>query len=170
MHVLIATDGTLDPAKTAEFAKAIAGADGAVTVVTMVEINRNLLRDLRGLFGERIVDATHQDAEYVGLQPDAGAAVGADWPGDDKMLARYLEDQKELRTRDLVAALKDAAIEPKVEVHEADAASGIIAAAKDLEVDVVCVGSHGRGLFEGLLGSTSTKLVRRCPGPVLIIR
>ncbi len=170
MHVLIATDGSLDPSRTTEFATALAGPDGAVTVVTMVEINRNLLRDLRGLFGERIVDATRQDAEYVGLQPDAGEAVGSDWPGDEEMLSRYLADKKTARTHELVAALSAAGIEPAVEVHEGEAASGILAAVETSGADVVCVGSHGRGLFEGLLGSTSTKLVRRSPTPVLVIR
>jgi hypothetical protein len=72
MHVLIATDGSLDAGQAARFASELAGADGAVTVLTMVEINRNLLRDLRGLFGERVVEPTQQDAEYVSLTPDAG--------------------------------------------------------------------------------------------------
>lgn len=170
MHVLIATDGTLDATKAADFASALAGADGSVTVLTMVEINRNLLRDLRGLFGERVVDTTHQDAEYVGLQPNTGSAVGADWPGDDEMLNRYLQDQKTLRTSEMVAALEAAGITPEVVVREGEAASGIVAGASEFGADVVCIGSHGKGLFEGLLGSTSTKLARRSPTPVLIIR
>ncbi len=170
MHVLIATDGSLDAARAANFASALAGADGSVTILTMVEINRHLLRDLRGLFGERVVDATNQDAEYVGLQPNAGAPIGSDWPGDDEMLNRYLEDQKTTRTHELVTALETAGVKPEVLVREGEAAGGITAAATELAADVVCVGSHGKGLFEGLLGSTSTKLARRCPAPVLIIR
>ncbi len=170
MHVLIATDGSLDATKAADFASALAGTDGAVTVLTMVEINRNLLRDLRSLFGERVVDATHQDGEYVGLQPQGGATIGADWPGDDAMLGRYLDDQKTLRTSELVAALEAVGITPDVIVREGEAASGIVAEATDIDADVVCIGSHGKGLFEGLLGSISTKLARRSPTPVLIIR
>jgi nucleotide-binding universal stress UspA family protein len=170
MNVLIATDGTLDPEKAAAFSKALAGADGSVTVLTMVEINRNLLRDLRGLFGERFVDATHQDGEYVGLKTNAGEAVGADWPGDDAMLRRYLEDQKVLRTHTLVAALDELGVESSTLVREGEAASGIIDCAKELEADVICLGTKGAGLFDGFLGSTSTKIARRSPTPVLIIR
>jgi nucleotide-binding universal stress UspA family protein len=170
MHVLIATDGSLDAGRAAEFASRLAGADGTINVLTMVEINRNLLRDLRGLFGERFVEPTHQDAEYVSLKPNTGEAIGADWPGDEEMLTRYLEDQKVERTHELVAALDGAGVTADVQVREGEAASGIIAAATELGVDVVCVGSHGRGLFEGVLGSTSTKLARRCPVPILIIR
>jgi len=170
MHVLVATDGTLDAARTAEFASALAGGDGSVSIVTMVEINRHLLRDLRSLFGEHVVDPTSQDAEYVGLQPSASAPIGSDWPGDDAMLTRYLEDQKMSRTGELVAALEKVGIHPEVVVQEGEAAAGIVAVAGELGADVVCVGSHGKGLFEGLLGSISTKLARRCPTPVLIIR
>ena len=170
MHVLIATDGSLDTSQAARFASELAGADGAVTVLTMVELNRNLLRDLRGLFGERFVEPTQQDAEYVSLKPDAGEAVGADWPGDDAMLTRYLEDQKVERTHELMAALDGVGMKANVQVREGEAASGIISAATELGVDVVCVGSHGKGLFDGFLGSTSTKLARRCPTPILIIR
>ena len=108
MNVLIATDGTLDPEQAAQFAVSLAGPDGTITVLTVVEINRNLLRDLRGLFGERLAELIDQDAEYVGLSRAGEAPVGADWPGDDKMLGRYLHDQLEARTGDLVAALVDA--------------------------------------------------------------
>lgn len=170
MDVLIATDGTLDPNQVVEFATALAGDGGTITVLTVVEINRNLLRDLRALFGERTVDTTHQDAEYVGLQPDAGSGVGTDWPGDAEMLARYLEDQMTLRTADLVGALEAAGATTTAVVREGEAASAIVAAAEELGSDVVCIGSTGQGLFEGLLGSTGTKLARRSPVPVLIIR
>ncbi len=39
-----------------------------------------------------------------------------------------------------------------------------------LDADAVVIGSHGQGLFQGLLGSTGTKIVRRCSRPVLLIR
>jgi nucleotide-binding universal stress UspA family protein len=170
MKVLIATDGSLDAERAAAFAAALGGDDGTVTVATMIEINRNMLRDLRSLFGERVVEATHQDAEYVKLQPSAGAKVGADWPGDDEMLHRYLEDQKVARTHELVAALEAKGVTPEVIAEEGEAAAGIIQLAGRIEADVVCIGSHGRGLFDGFLGSTSTKVARRSPAPVLIIR
>jgi len=170
MHVLVATDGTLDPDQATRFATSLAGADGTITVLTVVEINRNLLRDLRGLFGERRVDGSHQDAEYVGVTHNAGSGVGADWPGDEEMLTRYLSDQREARTGPLVAALEAASATVTVEVREGDSAPTISAVAAELKADAICIGSHGRGLFDGLLGSTSTKLARRSPVPVLIIR
>ena len=41
---------------------------------------------------------------------------------------------------------------------------------KHTSADVVVIGSHGSGVFQGLLGSTGTKIVRRSPRPVLLIR
>ena len=36
--------------------------------------------------------------------------------------------------------------------------------------DVVVVGAKGKNAFQGLLGSTGAKLVRRSPVPVLVLR
>jgi nucleotide-binding universal stress UspA family protein len=47
----------------------------------------------------------------------------------------------------------------------------IIRAARDVEADVIVVGSHGRsGLAETLFGSTAEKVVRKAPCAVLIVR
>ena len=171
MHVLIATDGELDGDRAAAFTGPLAGPDGKVTVLTVVEINRTLLRDLRGLFGERIVSGTEQDAEYVGIRPPASTGPGADFPGDDEVLARYLGDQLEQRTASVITALDAAGVANEALVREGeDAASIVLESIDELDVDVVCVGSHGRGLFDGLLGSVGTKVVRRASVPVLVMR
>jgi len=170
MHVLIATDGALDGAAVARFATRLAGEDGRVTVFTAVETNRNLLRELRSLYGERGDVTTDQDAEYVGVH-HAASPVSSAWPGDDEMIGRYLRQQADRRTAGLVASLSELGIAAEVSVVESeDPAKAIIAAIDELQADVVCVGSHGRGLFEGLLGSTGTKVARRSPKPVLVMR
>jgi len=170
LHVLIATDGTMDTDAASSFGISLAGPDGKVTVLTIVEVNRNMLRDLRGIYGERQPARTDQDAEYVGIR-DSGTGPDASWPGDDEMISRYLDQQTELRTTPVAAALRDAGADVSVIAREGeDAASGIIATTRELGADVVVLGSHGSGLFEGLLGSTGTKLVRRSPCPVLVLR
>ena len=172
MHVLVATDGSLDGARTAEYAAPLAGEGGRVTVLTVVEINRNMLRDLRALYGERSVKPADQDAEYVGLQPSASSGVSADWPGDDQMIGRYLDDQATARTAPLVEALEAAGLS-NVETlarEGEDPAAVIVETAEQLEADVIVVRATGKGAFEALLGSTGTKLARRAPCPVLIIR
>lgn len=170
MHVVIATDGTMDAAAAGRFGTALAGDGGKVTVLTIVEVNRNLLRSLRAIYGERHPPPIDQDAEYVGVQT-SGAPLQAGWPGDDEMIARYLDQQREARTTALAAAFEEAGVDVEVEAREGeDPAAGILAALAEIGPDVVVVGSHGSGLFEGLLGSTGTKVARRSPCPVLVLR
>ena len=47
MHVLVATDGTLDITLAATMAARLAGETGRVTVFTAVEVPRQILSDLR---------------------------------------------------------------------------------------------------------------------------
>ncbi len=47
MHVLVATDGQLDPATVARFSAPLAGDDGKVTVLTVIEVPRAMLQDPR---------------------------------------------------------------------------------------------------------------------------
>jgi nucleotide-binding universal stress UspA family protein len=170
MHVLIATDGALDNDAATRFAVALAGNEGEVTVMTVIEVNRNLLRDLRAIYGERHPPPVDRDAEYVSAA-SGDAEVAGGWPGDDEMIERYLADQREQRAGPLATALSEAGLRVDVRAVEGeDAAGAIIGAARELNADVLCVGSHGRGFFDGLLGSTGTKLARRSPCPVLLLR
>lgn len=170
MHVLIATDGALDIDAATRFALALAGEDGRITVMTVIEVNRNLLRDLRSIYGERHPPPVDRDAEYVSMgSGDSGVAPG--WPGDDEMLERYLDDQRERRAGPLAAALAEAGARVDViAVEGEDPAGAIIESVRAGSPDVLCIGSHGSGFFDGLLGSTGTKLARRSPCPVLVLR
>ncbi|MGZ8784831.1 MAG: universal stress protein [Acidimicrobiia bacterium] len=40
----------------------------------------------------------------------------------------------------------------------------------EIDADVLVIGTHGRGRFEGLLGSTGTKLARLAPCTVILVR
>jgi nucleotide-binding universal stress UspA family protein len=56
-------------------------------------------------------------------------------------------------------------------VRMGDPSREIIAAAKELEIDLIILATHGRtGLSHFLLGSTAEKVVRRAGCPVLIVR
>jgi nucleotide-binding universal stress UspA family protein len=171
MHVLIATDGQLDASAGADFAARLAGSDGSVTVLSVVEVPRRLLADLRrGFFGDISERAISVDHETVNVR-ETIVPEESGWPGDDAMLDRYLSDQGAARTSSLVAALRSHGIEPTIDIREGESpASDILKAIDDLGADVVCIGSHGQGLFEGLLGSVGTKLTRLAPVPLVLIR
>ena len=71
----------------------------------------------------------------------------------------------------LVAAEKLEKLSPRLEVRIGSAAEEIIAAARDLHADLVCIGTHGRGgLARMLLGSVAEHVVRQAPCPVLTVR
>lgn len=169
MHVLVATDGKLDTELTADFASALAGQDGKVTVMMVVEIPRRFLADMRSAFGERPGVRVDSDAEYVGVGEAGQPPVG--WPGDDEMIVRYLSDKLDERTKPLAAALEKRSVTgTPVVVESENAATTILSETGARKADVVVVGSHGQGLFEGLLRSTRTKVMRLASCPVLVLR
>ena len=169
MNIVIATDGALDAATAAEMVAPLAPG-GTVTVLTVVEIPRRLLSDLRAVYGERSGPAVDADAEYVGIAP-AEPNVGRDFPGEDSIIEQYLANQLEERTGQMVAALESAGVTPNVEILESEnTARTLVQAFKDTKADLAVLGTHGKGLFEGFLGATGTKVARHAPCSVLLIR
>lgn len=170
MHVLVATDGSLDIEKVTSFATRLAGDDGKVTVLTVVEIPRRLLSDLRRVMGELPEVGIIADDEYVDT-PAVAQQAPSGWPGDDAMIERYLVDKRIQCADPIATAISATGIAAEAIVAEGEKPANLIAEqVVDLDVDVLVIGSHGQGLFQGVLGSTGTKLVRRCPKPVLLLR
>lgn len=170
MHVLVATDGSLDIEKVTSFATRLAGDDGKVTVLTVVEIPRRLLSDLRRVMGELPEVGVIADDEYVET-PAVAQQAPPGWPGDDAMIERYLVDKRIQCADPIATAISATGIAAEAIVAEGEKPANLIAEqVVDLDVDVLVIGSHGQGLFQGVLGSTGTKLVRRCPKPVLLLR
>lgn len=170
MHILVATDGSLDPQKAADFATRLAGTDGSTTVATIVRVPRMLLTDLRRDYGEMSGVAVDSDGEYVGA-PTVDTATPRGWPGDDAVVDQYLGDKRIERCRPIVTLIRDAGGVAESVVKEGDdTASDIVALAKELKADGIVIGSHGGHAFQGLLGSTGAKVVRRATCPVLVVR
>ncbi len=93
------------------------------------------------------------------------------WVGDDAVVERYVHDQVESRTTELVAALDRAGLAHElVGIEGENAARSVLERVVSDEVDYLLIGTHGLGRFEGLLGSTSTKLARRAPCSVVLVR
>lgn len=169
MKITIATDGGLNAEKAAEMAVRLVG-DGTITVLTIVEVPRSLLADLRSVYGERPATTIDADAEYVGSAPPS-PSLSASWPGDDAMIARYVETQTETRTGKLVAAIAALGHTASVDAREGETpVADILAACADGKADLLMVGTHGTGRFDGLLGSVSTKLARSARCSVLLVR
>jgi nucleotide-binding universal stress UspA family protein len=146
----------------------LAGDGGTVTVLTVIEVPRALLQELQGHFSDQQPPTLHMtDSETVST---TDPAKPRSWPGDDAIIEQYLEDKKNERCQPVVEVLRAGGVSAGNKVVEGPAARGILDTAKDLDVDVIIVGSHGVGLFEGLLGSTGTKVTRLAKRLVLVLR
>jgi nucleotide-binding universal stress UspA family protein len=170
MHVMVATDGSLDTDRAADLVARIAGDDGRVTVCTVVEVPRQLLGELRRAAAPDPHPAD-LDVEVEYRQVQAGNAPAGTWIGDDAFVENYVRRVVATRTDGLVAALGAAGVDVEVLGVEGENASrSILEAVTAHAPEVLCVGTRGLGLFEGLLGSVSTKLARLAPCSVLLIR
>lgn len=84
-----------------------------------------------------------------------------------------IEGLVEDRKKKLDAVVKAVASGVSVSTHlrRGVVASEIIAAAAELDVDVVVIATHGRtGLSHLIFGSVAERVVRECPCPVLTVR
>ena len=170
MLVMVATDGNLDAKKAAVIAARLAGDEGRVTVLTVVEVPRQMIDDMRAASGAAAEDrARDQQVEYRSDQ--AGDAPVPPWVGDDAIVASYVNRCVADRTAALASELQAAGVEYAVVGEEGESASrSVLAATRGNDVDVLCIGTHGLGRFEGLLGSVSTKVARLAPCSVVLVR
>lgn len=169
MHVMVATDGTLDAVQAAGVAARLVADGGRVTVFTVVEVPRRLLDEIREASRPDESKLSEVTTEYRDTQADPSGT--SHWIGDDALVSRFVSNKVEDRTGDLAAALASTGVAYDVYGEESeDAAGAILQAIEERGVDLLIIGPHGLGLFEGLLGSISTKLVRRAECSVLVLR
>ncbi len=170
MHVLVATDGCSDVDETAKFAYALAGPDGSTTVATIVAVPRQLVAELREQWGEPTKIQVDSDAEYVGA-PGAAGSIERGFPGDDAVVDQYLGNKRVEYCKPIATAIRELGGSAESTAREGtDVSRSIMAIASEIDADVIVIGSHGLGGFQGLLGSTGAKLVRRARRPVLVLR
>ena len=170
MHVLVATEGCADVGETAKFAHALAGEDGTTTVATIVPVPRQLVTQLREQWGEPTPITVDTDAEYVGAPGTAGG-MERSFPGDDALIDQYLGNKRVEYCKPIATAIRDLGGDAEsLAVEGTEISKHIMDVANDISADVIVIGSHGIGGFQGLLGSTGAKLVRRAKRPVLVLR
>lgn len=177
MHILVATDGTLDPEHASEAIARWYKDGDDVTVFTAMNIPAD--------FVEHLGDPGIKQAATVALEAGQGFTSGdriaerlapsrdthAAPPTDTPFIKALTKSANE-RTAPLVAALQKRGIpaEGKWTTTNNKTARSILTAVNLYESELVVIGTHGHGRFEGLLGSTGTKLVRRSPVTVMVLR
>ncbi len=180
MHIFIATDGTLDPKAVSDTVCRMYEEGDEVTVFTAINLPRETLRDFGAAAGvEEVVLVA--DAVGPGMLAFASGAKAAErlapreqpaTKEDTERVAQYFAAAARRRLGDIAAALAERGVEVNTAWSHTDnqTARTILEAAAQADADLLVIGSHGRGGYEGALGSTGTKLVRRAPMNVTVIR
>ena len=154
MHVLIATTGALSPGPCVEFTERMLGGSGRVTVTTVIEVPRSFLEDLRS-------DRWHP--------LDDGAQ--APWrTEEDALIARYVAERGKKITDPIVSALQAVEIEADARYLEGeDPAHTISDLARELDVDVVILGTTRQIFEETAWESVSARVMTESGKAVLVI-
>lgn len=150
MHVLVATDGSEHALAAATRSLDILATADTVTVLAVGEAPAAATAGYESGFAGGVASPSDVDAAWAAVQETTDAAANA-------------------TAHALTAAVPDAPVESRVEVG--DPGQTICRLAGELGVDVVVVGSRGRGVVKrALLGSVSTYVVHNAPCPVLVVR
>lgn len=154
MHVLIATTGALSPGPCVEFTERLLGDTGQVTVTTVIEVPRSFLEDLRS-------DRWHP--------LDDGAQ--APWQTEeDALIARYVAERGKKITDPIVQALQGIEIDAEARYLEGeDPALTISNLARELDVDVVILGTTRQIFEETAWESVSARVMTESGRAVLVI-
>lgn len=153
MRIVIATAGVLSPEPVARFAERLAGDDGKVFVTTVIEVPRSFLDEIRS---EQWHPLTEGSPTWT--------------TEEDALIARYVEERGGRITEPLLAALTARGIDCEVMFLEGeDPAATIIAAANDVDADLLIMGATKPLFDEASWESVSTRVVREAGRPVLVI-
>lgn len=153
MNILIATAGVLSPAGVARLVERLAGQDGKVVVMTVIEVPRSFLDEIRS-------------EEWHPLNEGRGEWSSA----EDAVIARYVEERGSRLTEPLVAALTARGVDPEVEYLEGeDPAFTILDAAIRFGADLIVMGATKQLFAETQWESVSTRVIREANLPVLVV-
>jgi len=153
VNILIATAGVLSPEGVARIVGRLAGADGRAVVMTVIEVPRSFLDEIRS-------DEWHPLNEGTPTWSTA----------EDAVIARYVEERGARLTEPLVTALAGCGVDTKVEYLEGeDPATTILEAAERFAADVIVMGATKRLFDESQWESVSTRVIREAHRPVLVV-
>jgi nucleotide-binding universal stress UspA family protein len=181
MRMLIATDGLLTVEPTVKHVERHYREGDTVIVMTVVNLPRRLLTQLEAVAasGGAKIDEVVEAAgpAFLGLAGADRVAERLAGPNGQEavfedFVTRYLAEVVSLATRPMVEGLSAAGIKADTLARESEneTASTIMNTCRERDIDLLVIGSTGRGRFEGLVGSTGTKLLRHAPCDVLLIR
>jgi nucleotide-binding universal stress UspA family protein len=143
----------MSPEPAAELAAALVGEDGSVMVITVIEVPRSFLDEIRS-------DTWHPLSDGL-----------PDWaPEEDAVIARYVSERGHRITEPLLAALRGRDVEAEVRYLEGESpAAMIVTAGEEFEADVIVIGATKQLFAETTWQSVSTRVLRETRRPCLVI-
>ncbi len=92
------------------------------------------------------------------------------WEALQKKETRELEAEKRARLHQDIADLRNLGVAVTEMVREGDPAEEIVAAAQEVEADVIVMGSHSnRSIWDVVLGSVTEHVIKHAPCPVIAV-
>ncbi|MDJ0612343.1 MAG: universal stress protein [Rhizobiaceae bacterium] len=82
----------------------------------------------------------------------------------------YFDMAEEEARKTLTVIAKENGLDAKIELRVGQPANDILTMQKELDIDLVIIGSHKPGLQDYFLGSTASRVVRHAQCPVLVMR
>lgn len=146
MKILVGTDGSADAVTAATRGLAVLAAPDAVVVMCVVQTPAAATAGMESGFAGGMATPEAVDAAWVNAADEAEEAID----------------------RTVAGLPPELVIERRVE--SGDPGPALIRVGDDLDVDVIVVGSRGRGAVKrALLGSVSTSVATHAGRPVLVI-
>lgn len=153
MNVLIATAGVLPPEPVAAIVERLVDTRDQVKVVTVLEIPRSFLNEIRS-------------EEW---RPLTEGAPGWD-EEEDAVIARYVEERGRRLTDPVIAALRTREIDAKaLHLEGEDKAGAIIRTAEEFDADLVILGATRQIFAESAWESISARVMADTQRPVLVV-
>ena len=86
----------------------------------------------------------------------------------DSLAKRFHNEHRQ--TQEIADRLRNSGLDATALLVEGEAADSILKEASDLDVDIIIVGSHGRGaMYQLLMGSVSKGVLHRSERPILVV-
>lgn len=153
VRILIATAGVLSPGPVVRFTERLVGSDGKVSVITVIEVPRSFLDEIRS-------------EEWHPLSEEAPS-----WTNEeDAVIARYVEERGARLTEPLLGSLRNAGVDAEAVFLEGEnPADTIIRAAEDMDADLVVLGATKPLFDESSWESVSAHVMRDSRRAVLVL-
>jgi nucleotide-binding universal stress UspA family protein len=113
--------------------------------------------------------AQHFHAELILLHVDEDVESGFHDPAELVETLSRIESTRQEKLEELRFAVERLGVRARIERRRGAPAEQIARAVPELEVDLLVIATHGRRGLRRLMGTTTTRILRRAPSPVLTV-